>query len=363
MKKLTDYVTLGKSGLRVSPLALGAMTFGNDWGWGSSEEESFGIMDAYIEKGGNFIDTANIYTKGHSEKIIGNYLQSRNIRRDSQVISTKFFVNLYPGDPNGGGTGRKSIMGAVENSLRRLQTDYIDLYWMHAFDQHTPIEETLSALSDLVTSGKIRYFAISDTPAWKIAQANTISHFRGWPGFIGLQLEYSLLERTVEGDLIPMAQDLGIGVVPWSPLKGGILSGKYTRENRGQEKTGRSAGAEDLLGDREYDIIDALEDIAKSKNVSPASVALAWVISRPGVSSTLIGARTIKQLAQNLASLEVELSAGEIQRLDDLSKPALNFPAAFLTGGAYNLGQSGATINGHRSVVAPLVPQSPGELY
>lgn len=363
MKKLTDYVTLGKSGLRVSPLALGAMTFGNDWGWGSSEEESFGIMDAYIEKGGNFIDTANIYTKGHSEKIIGDYFKSRNIRRDSQVISTKFFVNLYPGDPNGGGTGRKSIMGAVENSLRRLQTDYIDLYWMHAFDPHTPIEETLSTLSDLVTSGKIRYFAISDTPAWKIAQANTISKFRGWPGFIGLQLEYSLLERTVEGDLIPMAQDLGIGVVPWSPLKGGILSGKYTRANRGQEKTGRSAGAEGFLGDKEYDIIDTLEDIAKSKNVSPASVALAWVISRPGVSSTLVGARTLKQLDQNLASLELELSSAEIQRLDDLSKPVLNFPAAFLTGGAYNLGQSGATINGHQSVVAPLIPQNPGELY
>lgn len=363
MKKLTDYVTLGKSGLRVSPLALGAMTFGNDWGWGSSEEESFDIMDAYIEKGGNFIDTANVYTKGHSEKIIGDYFRLHNIRRDSQVISTKFFVNLYPGDPNGGGTGRKSIIGAVENSLRRLQTDYIDLYWMHAFDPHTPIEETLSTLSDLVTNGKIRYFAISDTPAWKIAQANTISQFRGWPGFIGLQLEYSLLERTVEGDLIPMAQDMGIGVVPWSPLKGGILSGKYTRENRGQKKTGRSAGSEDFLGDREYDIIDALEDIAKSKKVSPASIALAWVISRPGVSSTLIGARTTKQLEQNLTSLDVELLDDEIQRLDDLSLPILNFPAAFLTEGAYNLGQSGATINGYKSVVAPLIPQSLEELY
>src|SRR5262245_47926363 len=237
---LDHYVTLGHSGLRVSPLCLGAMTFGEDLGWGSSVEESQQIMDRYIDLGGNFIDTANFYTKSHSEKIIGDHIGRHSSRRERLVIATKFSGNLYPGDPNGGGSGRKSIVSACENSLRRLQTDYIDLYWLHNWDVNTPIDETMATLDDLVSSGKVRYIGVSDTPAWKIAQANVMAGFRDWPEFIGLQIEYSLLQRTVEQELVPMAAELGLGITPWSPLKGGVLSGKYTRETAGKAKPGRS---------------------------------------------------------------------------------------------------------------------------
>src|SRR6516165_6061769 len=199
--------------------------------------------DRYIEFGGNFINTANGYNKGRSEKIIGDHIGHDREKRDRLVIATKFSTNLYPGDPNGGGSGRKSVIAACEQSLRRLRTDYIDLYWLHNWDKHTPIEETMSALHDLVQSGKVRYIGISDTPAWKITQAQLISQFRGWAPFIGLQIEYSLLERTVEGELIPMAQEMGLGVTPWSPLRGGILGGKYSRQNSATVTSGRAAMA------------------------------------------------------------------------------------------------------------------------
>lgn len=205
---LSDYVTLGQSGLRVSPLCLGAMTFGEDWNWGSSVAESEAVMACYFEKGGNFLDTANVYTKGHSEKIIGDFIGSDPSRRDRIVIATKFFGNLYPGDPNAGGAGRKSIVAACEQSLRRLQTDYIDLYWMHNWDKFTPIDETMRALDDLVRGGKVRYIGFSDTPAWKVAQAQMLAQFHGWAPLVALQIEYSLLERTVEGELIPMGAAL-----------------------------------------------------------------------------------------------------------------------------------------------------------
>src|SRR5499427_9981848 len=233
---LTDYVTLGRSGLRVSPLCLGTMTFGEDWGWGSTPTDSAAILGRYLARGGNFIDTANVYTKGHSEAIIGEAIGSNRARRDRIVIATKFSGNLYPGDPNGGGSGRKSIVSACEQSLRRLRTDYIDLYWLHNWDVHTPIEETLAALEDLVRAGKVRYIGVSDTPAWKVAEANVMARFRGWSAFIGLQIEYSLLERSVEQELVPMALDLGLGSTPWSPLKSGALSGKYTRQNAAEQK-------------------------------------------------------------------------------------------------------------------------------
>src|SRR5277367_3875963 len=200
---LDHYVTLGRSGLRVSPLCLGAMTFGEDLGWGSSVEESQQILDRYIDLGGNFIDTANFYTKSHSEKIIGDHLGRHADRRDRLVIATKFSGNLYPGDPNGGGTGRKSVIAACEQSLRRLQTDYIDLYWMHVWDRTCPIDETIRAFDDLVRSGKIRYVGFSDTPAWKCAEAQMLATLRGWTPLIALQIEYSLMERTVEGEFVP----------------------------------------------------------------------------------------------------------------------------------------------------------------
>ncbi len=322
---LDQYVTLGHSGLRVSQLCLGAMTFGEDLGWGSSVEESQRIIDRYIELGGNFIDTANFYTKSHSEKIIGDHVGRDPARRDRLVIATKFSGNLYPGDPNGGGSGRKSIVSACENSLRRLQTDYIDLYWLHNWDVHTPIEETMAALDDLVRAGKVRYLGVSDTPAWKIAQANVLAHFRGWSAFIGLQIEYSLLERSVEQELVPMALELGLGITPWSPLKGGVLSGKYTRRNAGQAKGARQF-TDVFLNERAYAVVDELEAIAKAQQTTPARVALAWVREQPGVTSTIIGARRAEQLEDNIGSLDVMLTAQERSRLDALTKPTFGFP-------------------------------------
>ena len=348
---LDQYVTLGRSGLRVSRLCLGAMTFGEDLGWGSSVEESRRIIDRFIELGGNFIDTANLYTKGHSEKIIGDHIGRDPARRDRLVIATKFSGNLYPGDPNGGGSGRKSIVSACENSLRRLQTDYIDLYWLHNWDVHTPIEETMAALDDLVRAGKVRYLGVSDTPAWKIAQANVLAQFRGWSAFVGLQIEYSLLERTVEQELVPMAVELGLGITPWSRLKSGALSGKYTRRNAGQAK-GERQFMDTFLNERTYAVVDELEAIARAHESTPARVALAWVRERPGVTSTIIGARRAEQLEDNIGSLDVALTAEERGRLDALTQPTFGFPQNMqpMFAAIHN---GGTTING---VYAPPSP-------
>src|ERR1700749_3620213 len=285
---LDHYVTLGRSGLRVSPLCLGAMTFGEDLGWGSSVEESQRIIDRFVELGGKFIDTANFYPNNHSEKIIGDHVGRHAARRDRLVIATNFSGNLYPGDPNGGGSSRKTIVASCEQSLRRLQTDYIDLYWLHNWDAFTPIDETMSALEDLVRGGKVRYLGVSDTPAWKVVEANVTARFRGWSSFGGPQIEYSLLERSVEQDLIPMALEHGLGVTPWSPLKSGILSGKYTRKNDGQVKAARGGFVEVFLNDKAYAVVEEIEAIAKSRDTTAARVALAWVQSQPGVTSTII---------------------------------------------------------------------------
>jgi len=359
---LNHYVTLGRSGLRVSPFCLGGMTFGEDWGWGSSVAESEAIISRFLERGGNFIDTANVYTKGHSEQIIGDFIARDRPKRDRVVIATKFFGNLYPGDPNGGGAGRKTIVASCEQSLRRLQTDYIDLYWMHCWDRHTPIEETMRAFDDLVRAGKVRYIGISDSPAWKVAQAQMIARFRGWAPLVALQIEYSLLERTVEGELIPMALEMGLGVTPWSPLKSGVLSGKYTRANVATVKADRGERVTQNLGEKVYAIIDELIAIGKELQASPASVALAWVQGRPGVASTIIGARRMEQLEQNLAALDLRLSADQIARLDQLSKPTLGFPMQFMNvASMYSHG--GTTVNGEKGTLWPLAPKSDAERY
>jgi aryl-alcohol dehydrogenase-like predicted oxidoreductase len=357
LMSLDHYVTLGRSGLRVSPLCLGAMTFGPDRGWGSSVEESQQIMDRFIELGGNFIDTANGYTKGHSEKIIGDHVGRDTAKRDRLVIATKFSSNLYPGDPNGGGSGRKSIVSACENSLRRLQTDYIDLYWLHNWDVHTPIDETLAALEDLVRAGKVRYIGVSDTPAWKVAQANVTAHFRGWSAFIGLQIEYSLLERTVEAELVPMASELGLGITPWSPLKSGALSGKYTRENAGQVKADR--GAMVPLNEKTYALVDELEVIARAHDSTVAAVALAWVQAQPGVTSTIIGARRMAQLEANVKALDVQLTPEDFAHLAELTKPTFGFPQTMqpLFGSIHH---GGMTVNDAHAPLLPFIMQ-PGE--
>ncbi len=353
---LNSYITLGHSGLRVSPFCLGTMTFGEDWGWGSNVNDSETILGNFFERGGNFIDTANVYTKGHSEKIIGDYFKKNPGLRNRMVIATKFTGNMYAGDPNGGGANYKTIISSCEESLNRLQTDYIDLYWMHAWDRFTPIEETMRALDNLVKSGKVRYIGFSDAPAWKTAQAQTLAHFRGWSPLIALQIEYSLLERTVEDELIPMAIELGLGVTPWGPLRGGALSGKYTRENAGQMKADRGERVTSYLTEKNYDLIDELLKIADEHNTTAAAIALAWVQNRPGVSSTIIGARTLDQLNSNLAALEIKLTPEQSATLDNLSKPPLSFISRLSSQG-YSIFQGGTKVNGEPSMAIPMFTQ------
>jgi aryl-alcohol dehydrogenase-like predicted oxidoreductase len=359
---LNHYVTLGHSGLRVSPFCLGAMTFGEEWGWGSSVKDSEAIIDRFLERGGNFIDTANGYTKGHSEKIIGDHLGRHTAKRDRVVIATKFLTNMYRSDPNGGGSSRKAIMAQCEQSLRRLQTSYIDLYWMHAWDSTTPIQETMRALDDLVREGKVRFIGFSDTPAWKCAEAQTIATFRGWSPLIALQIEYSLLQRTVEGELIPMARELGLGVTPWSPLARGVLSGKYARSDHGKHEPGRGERVTSSLDDKAYDIVDELGRIAKELDSTVSRVALAWVASRPGVTSTILGARTMQQLDDNLAAADVSLTTAQIAKLDALSTPQLPFPVNMLAMGAAIV-NGGTTINGRSAPAWPMTPASDAERY
>jgi aryl-alcohol dehydrogenase-like predicted oxidoreductase len=354
MTSLDSYITLGRSGLRVSPLSLGTMTFGEDNGWGASPETSEAILAEYLDRGGNVVDTANIYTSGHSEKIVGDFFATRPGLRERVVLSTKFFANLHPGDPNGGGAGRKALIAQLEESLRRLQTDYVDLYWLHGWDRRAPIEETLRALDDLVTAGKIRYAGFCNVPAWVAAQSQTIAHFRGWVPVTAFQTEYSLLERTPEGELLPMAEALGVGVLPWSPLRGGQLSGKYVRDS-GAPADSLRAGRLGGPAERDWVVIDAVGQVAAEIGVSSAEVALAWVRSRPGVTSTLIGARTVEQLHANLASLEITLTPGQLAALDEPSTPSLDFPAAINAGPGPMLGFGGATVDGVDLPVWPML--------
>ncbi|MGH6616440.1 aldo/keto reductase [Sphingomonas sp.] len=342
---LDHYITLGRSGLRVSPFCLGTMTFGEDFGWGASPEESNRMLAEYLGRGGNFIDTANIYTGGHSERIVGDYLTGNGVRRDGIALSTKFYCSLFQGDPNGGGAGRKALIQQCEASLGRLKTDYIDIYWLHNWDQTAPIEETMRGLDDLVAAGKIRYIGFSDVPAWQTAEAQTIARFRGWSPIIALQLEYSLLERTSEGELIPMAQTMGMGVMPWSPLRSGFLTGKWRRGHTDEVDT-RRAGLVGRPSEADYNVIETLVDVAEEVGNSPASVALAWIHARPGISSTLIGARSLDQLRINLDALDVQLTDGQIARLEEVSKPKLNFPAENNAVLGPVLGFPGTTIDG-----------------
>ncbi|RXK81306.1 aldo/keto reductase [Filimonas effusa] len=359
---LQSYKTLGKSGLRVSPLCLGAMTFGEDWGWGASVEESTKIINTYIEKGGNFIDTANIYTNNHSERIIGDVVGRNSSLRTQMVIATKFANNVFPGNPNTAGTGNKSLITNLEHSLRRLQTDYIDLFWIHSWDFSTPMEETMRSLDNAVKSGKIRYIGVSDAPAWKVAQAQTAALFKDWTPFIGLQIEYSLLQRTVEEELVPMAVELGLGITPWSPLKNGLLSGKYTRANAGnvdgrwKERNGGNTPTE-----AELQIIDELQRIAELHNTNVAAVALSWVNNRPGVSSTIIGVRDLQQLEASIAATTIHLTPEEIASLDALSMP----PKTFLS--QYKdmipiMQHGGIEINGFKPAALPMLSNmQPGQ--
>jgi aryl-alcohol dehydrogenase-like predicted oxidoreductase len=358
MTELTEYLTLGRSGLRISPATLGTMTFGEDSGWGASVEDSRAMLDRYVDAGGNSIDTANIYTNGHSEAIVGEWLDAHRAQRDRLVLGTKFFANLHTGDPNGGGASRKAVLHQLEDSLRRLRTDYVDLYWLHNFDRATPREETLRALDDLVTAGKVRYLGFSDVPAWSTAAAALTAQFRGWAPIVGLQLEYSLLERTPEGELLPMGQDLGMGALAWGPLKSGWLSGKYSSATAGQTVDTARGGLVGAPAPADYRVIDRLNEVAAGLGVSAAEAALAWVRGRAGITSTLLGARTMRQLEANLGSLRVELPEDARLALDEASAPRLPFPIENNAHLAPMLQYNGATVDGVAHPRYPMLEQS-----
>jgi aryl-alcohol dehydrogenase-like predicted oxidoreductase len=329
---LDTYRQLGRSGLRISPLALGAATFGNDWGWGAEQDEARRLFDHYVERGGNFIDTAVTYTNGTSERMLGEFARGR---RDSLVLATKYTTLRRPDDPNSGGASRKSLFGAVETSLRQLGTDYIDLLYLHVWDPSTPVEEVLRGLDDLVGQGKVLYVAISNTPAWQVSRLQTIADLRGWSPLVALQLEYNLLERTGERDLLPMAQELGLGTVLWSPLAGGVLTGKYSRSDltapSGDDSARKSFNvALGAVTERNLAIIDVVTEVAAELGRTPAEVGLAWTLQNPAVTAPVIGARTVEQLQQNLGALEVELTPGQLARLDEVSAIDLGFPHAML---------------------------------
>jgi aryl-alcohol dehydrogenase-like predicted oxidoreductase len=319
------YRLLGNSGLRVSELCLGTMTFGDDWGWGSSKDEARKVYDAFREAGGNFVDTANLYTNGTSESFLGDFMKGH---RESIVLATKY-TNAMPGkDPNAAGNQRKNMVQAVEASLKRLATDYIDLYWVHIWDQITPVEEVMRGLDDLVRQGKILYAGISDAPAWWTAQANTLAQLRGWTQFVGLQIEYSLIERTVERELIPMARALNIGVTAWSPLSGGILSGKY----HGSEKSKDGRMTDNMMKDflpeqqRADRVVAATKKVSEQTGRSMAQVALAWLRYRAVPIIPILGARKLTQLQDNIASLELQLSPDQVKALDEASYIEPGFP-------------------------------------
>jgi aryl-alcohol dehydrogenase-like predicted oxidoreductase len=333
--KLDCYRTLGRSGLRVSPVSLGTMTFGTDWGWGADEDEARRIFDAYVSRGGNFIDTANFYTGGSAETLLGKFIDGR---RDDVVLATKYTLNMKPGNPNAGGNHRLNMLRSVEGSLNRLGTDHIDLLYLHAWDGLTGGEEVMRAFDDLVRGGKVIYVGISDTPAWQIARMQTLAELRGWAPLVALQIEYSLIERTGERELLPMAQELGLGVLAWSPLGSGVLSGKYTSADLGHAATAAAAGTRKnvaagngALTARSLAIADEVQRIAQQVDRSPSQVALAWTLARhsPEV-MPIVGARTLAQLEDNLGALDLVLDEQHLQKLAAASHIELGFPHDFI---------------------------------
>lgn len=319
------YKLLGNSGLRVSDIALGTMTFGDSWGWGADKTESRKIFDAYVNAGGNFIDTANQYTGGESEQFVGEFIASE---REKFVVATKYSLTMNPSDPNAGGNHRKNLVQSLDASLKRLNTDYIDMYWLHAWDFMTPVEEVMRALDDQVRAGKILYIGISDVPAWIVAQANTMADLRGWTPFTGLQVSYSLVQREAERDLIPMARALDIGVTAWAPLGGGVLSGKYSGGKPEDSKRADFIG--EGISKKNRAILETVESIARDIGKTPAQVALNWIRQQEGTTIPLIGARTEKQIKDNLDCLTFELTPEQMASLTEASSIPLGFPHDFL---------------------------------
>ncbi len=321
------YTLLGKSGLRVSELCLGTMTFGEDWGWGSTFEESRKVFDVYKEAGGNFLDTANLYTNGTSEQYVGEFIKGE---REKWVVATKYSLNSQNANVNTCGNHRKNMMQSVEGSLRRLKIDYIDLLWLHIWDYTTPIEEVMRGFDDLVRSQKVLYVGISDAPAWVVSSANTMAALRGWTPFIGLQIEYSLKERTPERELIPMAKAFDLAVTPWSPLAAGLLTGKYNQKELPSKARlvveGRTLDPKDLK------IAETVVSIANKIGKTPAQVALKWIMQQDVCMVPIVGARTVDQMKENLGCSDVVLSVEDVQKLNEVSGISLGFPGDFFKG-------------------------------
>lgn len=339
IKSLASYSLLGRSGLRVSPLAFGTGTFGDAWGehWTTNKEDAKKILGRYLEAGGNFLDTADSYQSGQSEEITGELLREIS-NRERVVIASKFTFGTHPGDPNGGGNGRKHMIEAVNASLRRMGTDYIDLYWVHNWDTMTPVEEVMSSLNNLVQSGKVRYIGLSNPPAWYLGRAQTIAELRGWEKLAGIQMQYSLAVRNIEHEYVDAAQELGLGIVPWSALANGLLTGKYKIENNKVTGEGRMASTwvtdpfMDATTPQMINLVEVLKEVAKELGRTPAQVALNWVTNRPGVSSTIIGASKLTQLEDNIQALEFEIPNELLTKLNEASKPPLVYPYFFHEG-------------------------------
>ncbi len=330
---LDDYKLLGRSGLRVSPLSLGTMTFGSEWGWGADGNEARRIFDLYVDRGGNFLDTAVNYTDGGAERLLGTFIADK---RERIVLATKFTMARDPGNPNSGGNHRLNMVRSVEQSLKQLGTDRIDLLYLHAWDMTTRPDEVMRALDDLVRSGKVLYLGICNTPAWRVAQMQTLADIRGWSSFVALQIEYSLVERTVEHELLPAAAALGLGVLPWSPLGGGVLTGKYSLADvEDSQEAAVSATRKGVIASsghlnrRAIDIANEVRTVAEEADSTPSRVALAWTLANPAVVSPIIGARTLAQAEDNLKALDLALTLEQLDRLDRISAPVPVFPARF----------------------------------
>jgi len=325
------YKLLGNSGLRVSEISLGTMTFGGQFGWGNNKRACRRVFDKFCDAGGNFIDTANYYTRGTSETMLSEFIAKE---RQGYVLASKYTLSMNPKDPNASGNGRKNMVQALDASLKRLKTDYIDLYWMHAWDGVTPIEEVMRTADDMVRAGKILHFGFSDTPAWVVARANTLAEARGWTPAIGLQILYNLARRGIEQEFVPMAKQLGLGITAWSPLEMGVLTGKYLKGAKQKWGSKRrfdvnEEWGKEYLTEKSQRIAQVVVDIAKEIKRPAVQVALNWLRQKDAI--PIVGAKTSKQLEENLGCLTWELEPKMVKRLDDASKPSLGFPQGFLS--------------------------------
>ncbi len=342
------YKLLGRSGLRVSEICLGTMTFGLEWGWGADKDESRKIFDTYAKAGGNFLDTANRYTEGTSESWLGDFIQDD---RDHWVVASKYSLQDKPGDPSFSGNHRKNLMRSIEGSLRRLKTDHVDLLWVHAWDGLTPVEEVMRGLDDLVRQGKVHYIGVSDTPAWIVSRANTMAELRGWSAFVALQVEYSLLQRTPERDLLPMADAYGMSMTAWAPLAGGALTGKYLDK---QDEPKRLSAESKRLNERSTAIAQKVVDIAKELHVSPAQVALNWVRQQHPHYIPIVGARKAEQLENSLQCLSFTIPPAMLEQLHEISAIEPGFPHDFLASDGVRQILYGGTFN---AIEKPIVPR------